>query len=216
MQVAAFFDMDKTLLHCNTGRLWIDYLRRRGELSRMKMLQGLTWLLRYRFALLDFDEISRRLAAEMAGESEGELADKCAQFVADKVLPEVAPLGRERIAHHRAQGHLCVMLSSSSPYVTEPLARELSLDHVLCTRLEVEAGKFTGRVLPPVCFGAGKVHWAEQFADAQKIDLGASWFYTDSYSDLPMLRRVGRQVVINPDPRLRRFARRAGWVVEQW
>ena len=84
------------------------------------------------------------------------------------------------------------------------------------TQIEVQGGKFTGRIHAPVCYGTGKVHWAEQFAAEKQIDLSQSWFYTDSYSDLPMLRRVGRRVVINPDPRLRRYARRAGWTVEEW
>ena len=47
-------------------------------------------------------------------------------------------------------------------------------------------------------------------------DLGASWFYTDSYTDLPMLERVAHRVAVNPDPRLRRTARSRGWPVEDW
>jgi phosphoserine phosphatase len=82
--------------------------------------------------------------------------------------------------------------------------------------LAVADGRFTGRVLEPVCYGLGKVHWAERLAERAAIDLDGSYFYTDSYSDLPMLQRVGHRVVVNPDPRLRRFARKAGWTVEAW
>ena len=66
------------------------------------------------------------------------------------------------------------------------------------------------------CYGPGKVHWAERFAAEHDIDLGASWFYTDSYSDLPMLERVGVARVVNPDTRLKRHAQRVGWPVEDW
>src|SRR5262245_44437348 len=156
--------MDKTLLRCNSGRLWIAYLRRRGEMTRLEMIRALGWLVQYKFAVLDFDGVTRRVAAGMAGDDEAELAEKCRRWVAEEVLREVVPSARERIARHQAQGHLCLILSSSSPYVTEPLADELGLDGVLCTRLEVEGGKFTGRVQMPVCYGNGKVHWAEQFA----------------------------------------------------
>jgi HAD superfamily hydrolase (TIGR01490 family) len=128
----------------------------------------------------------------------------------------VAPRGRERLAFHRDKGHVVAILSSSTPYVTEPLARHLGIDHVLCTRLDIAGGRFAGTHVKPACYGPGKVHWAERFAREHQIDLDKSFFYTDSYSDLPMLERVGERVVVNPDPRLARHAKRAGWTVEEW
>jgi HAD superfamily hydrolase (TIGR01490 family) len=216
VRTAAFFDMDNTLLRCNSGRRWIGYLRRRGEMTRTEMMRALSWLARYKFTLLDFENVTKRVVAGMAGGDEAELAEKCRLWVHAEILSEVHATARERIAGHRKDGHLCVMLSSSPPYVTEPVAEALGLDGVLCTRLEVEGGKFTGRIRPPACYGTGKVHWAEQFAAQEQVDLTSSWFYTDSYSDLPMLKRVGQRVVVNPDPRLRRYARRARWTIEQW
>ena len=87
----------------------------------------------------------------------------------------------------------------------------------MCTRFEVHAdGNFAGRHVAPACYGRGKVHWAERFAAEHGVDLDGSWFYTDSYSDLPMLERVGVRKVINPDTRLLRHARRAGWDIQNW
>ena len=60
------------------------------------------------------------------------------------------------------------------------------------------------------------MHWAEDLVARKQIDLSKSWFYTDSYTDMPMLERVGNQVVVNPDPRLRRIAKRRGWPVQDW
>ena len=109
-----------------------------------------------------------------------------------------------------------MLLTSATPYVAEPLAAELAIPHVLCTRLAVENGRFSGSLLPPTCYGVGKVHHAERFAEAHGIDLAQSSFYTDSYSDLPMLQRVGRPVAVNPDRRLSRYARRQGWPIRSW
>jgi phosphoserine phosphatase len=67
-----------------------------------------------------------------------------------------------------------------------------------------------------MCYGAGKVHWAEEFARAHDVDLAKSFFYTDSYTDLPMLERVGVARVVNPDTRLKRHAKRVGWHVDEW
>ena len=84
---------------------------------------------------------------------------------------------------------------------------------MLVTQLVVRDGRFTGEAVRPVCYGAGKIYWAERFAERQDIDLGRSYFYTDSITDLPVLERVGEPRVINPDPLLRRAAVRRGWPV---
>jgi phosphoserine phosphatase len=86
----------------------------------------------------------------------------------------------------------------------------------VCTYLEAEDGRLTGRIVPPVCYGPGKVVWAERFAAEHRVDLSASYFYTDSITDLPLLEQVGHPVAVNPDPRLRRLARRQGWPVEMF
>ena len=82
--------------------------------------------------------------------------------------------------------------------------------------MNVSDGKFDGTHQRPACYGPGKVHWAEAFAAANDVDLARSFFYTDSYTDLPMLERVGKPVVVNPDPRLLRTARRRGWPILDW
>src|SRR5215475_6350161 len=83
----------------------------------------------------------------------------------------------------------------------------------LVTQLVVREGRFTGEVIEPVCYGRGKVYWAERFAAEHGVELPRSYFYTDSITDLPVLDRVGHPRVVNPDPRLRRLAQRRGWQV---
>jgi putative phosphoserine phosphatase / 1-acylglycerol-3-phosphate O-acyltransferase len=79
----------------------------------------------------------------------------------------------------------------------------------------VRDGRFTGEAVRPVCYGDGKMYWAERFAAAEGLELDQSYFYTDSITDLPVLERVGEPRVVNPDPRLRRLALRRGWPVLQ-
>jgi HAD superfamily hydrolase (TIGR01490 family) len=215
-RVGAFFDLDRTLVACNTGRLFLKDLRNRGEISLGRALRALGWLARYHFSLLDVDAMADKIMGGMRGWSEQDFETRCQRWVEDQVLPLLLPAGLRKIEEHRRQGHLLAILSTSPSYVTRPIARTLGMDEVLSTQLEVEGGLFTGRVIAPACFGPGKVHWAEQLGRTHKIDLGRSWFYTDSFTDVPMLERVGHQVVVNPDPRLRRAARQRGWPVENW
>jgi HAD superfamily hydrolase (TIGR01490 family) len=216
MKPAAFFDMDRTLVRVNSGSLWIRWLRARGEISRYRQLRALGWIAQYKLAILDMEVVITRVIATMKGDDEGEMRRKCLEFAQKQVLPEVAPKALMALEHHRKEGHAVAILSSSTPYVTEPLAEHLGIEHVICTRLGIAGGKFDGTHIRPACYGAGKVHWAEEFARKNEVDLARSFFYTDSYSDLPMLERVGVARVVNPDTRLKRHAQRVGWPVEDW
>jgi HAD superfamily hydrolase (TIGR01490 family) len=152
----------------------------------------------------------------MAGKLERDFAERCRGWVEKDVLPLVVPGARGRIEKHRAEGHVLAILSTSPCYVTEPIAEKLGIEEVISTRFEVTGGQFTGRLIGPACVGKGKVHWAEDLVARRQVDLAQSWFYTDSYTDMPMLERVGNRVVVNPDPRLRRTAKRRGWPVQDW
>jgi HAD superfamily hydrolase (TIGR01490 family) len=215
-QVGAFFDVDRTLVACNTGRLFLRDLRRRGEISFLRAMRAMGWMVKYHLSLMDLDGLAAMLIAQMRGQSEQDFAEHCRRWVEDDVLPRLLPSALRKIERHRKEGHLLAILSSSPSYITRPIAETLGLDEVLSTQFEVEGGQFTGKLLGPACYGKGKVHWAEDLVARKSVDLGSSYFYTDSYSDLPMLERVGHGVVVNPDPRLKREAKRRGWPVENW
>jgi HAD superfamily hydrolase (TIGR01490 family) len=213
---AAFFDMDRTLLRCNSGSLYIRWLRERGEISLYETARSMAWIAQYKLSLLDMEAVVAKVTASMRGQSEEELAEKCREFFDAWVQSQVAPKAVEAIAHHRERGDVVAILSTSTPYVVEPLARHLGIAHAICTRINVSDGRFDGTHVRPACYGPGKVHWAEAFARDHGVDLERSFFYADSYSDRPMLERVGMARVINPDLRLRRYAKRVGWHVDEW
>ncbi|MDB4981473.1 MAG: Phosphoserine phosphatase [Myxococcales bacterium] len=215
-RIAAFFDVDRTLVSCNTARLFLRDLRRRGEISFLRALRALGWMAKYHLSLIDLQIIAAKIAEQMRGKSESEFAERCKRWVEDDVLPLVTPGALRQLERHRSEGHVLAVLSSSPTYVTRPLAQTLGIDEVLSTTFEVDDGAFTGRLVGPACVGPGKIHWAESLRDRHDIDFAQSWFYTDSYTDVPMLERVGNAVVVNPDPRLRMAAKKRGWPVQDW
>jgi len=213
---AAFFDLDRTVVACNTGRLLIGELRRRGEMPWLRTMRMMTWLARYYFGLIDVHAVANIAAADLEGQAADPLVERFGLWAEETVLPLLLPLARRRVEEHRQKGHYLALLTTAPTFIAGPVARALGCDEVISTQLEVVDGLFTGRVVPPPCFGAGKVTLAEVVAEREQLSLAESWFYTDSFSDLPMLERVGHQVVVNPDPRLRRAAQRRGWAVETW
>lgn len=215
-EVAAFFDVDHTLIDVNSGRKWLEYLWREGQISIPNALRSIKWLVQYRMSMLDYEDVTRRVTNLYAGSSVHDLQEEVNRWFQAEITPTITRQARERIEEHRRQGHVLVMLTSGTRFSTEPLRRALDIPHLLCTQVDEADGTLTGTYTAPACYGQGKVHWAEEFAKRHDVDLGQSFFYSDSYSDLPMLERVGRPRVVNPDPRLKRRAISKGWGYEIW
>jgi HAD superfamily hydrolase (TIGR01490 family) len=194
----------------------VKYLRRNDQMTLPQLLQSIAWLVQYRFGLLDFDAMTRKLVVRYRGAVVDDLREEVRRWYATDVRPFIATQARERVARHREDGHEVVLLTSATRFLSVPLAEDLEIPHILCTEVAEEEGRLTGRIIPPPCYGDGKVVHAERFAREHDVDLDRSFFYTDSYTDLPMLERVGEPRVVNPDPRLRRFAVARGWGFETW
>jgi HAD superfamily hydrolase (TIGR01490 family) len=213
---AALFDVDRTLVTVNTARLYVRWQMQKRKASLYDYARVSRALLQYAFGTLEPEHAARHAFETVRGESEAALRAECLGWYGRVVRPHISGHGRREVARRRDEGHLCAILSASTPYLTEPLAEELGIDHVLCTRLEVSDGMFTGGWEAPLCYGVGKVERARHWAATHGIDLSSSSFYTDSISDLPMLEAVGMPRVVNPDPRLRLVAARRGYPVETW
>ncbi|HIA02196.1 MAG TPA: HAD family hydrolase [Myxococcales bacterium] len=211
--VAAFFDMDRTVVLCNTGRVYVQDMRSRGEIGFMQMLRLSTILFRYKLSMIDMNRVMVHAANALEGQTEDFLEGRCEKIFDERVRQTVSSAAVEAIEGHRRLGHKVVLLSASTNYMVAPLCKLLNMDDFISTRLETAEGKFTGDYVQPMCYGKGKIHWAREYADEHLIDLPNSYFYTDSYSDLPMLMEVGNKRVVNPDPRLRLHATIKRWPV---
>jgi HAD superfamily hydrolase (TIGR01490 family) len=213
--IAALFDMDLTLLDRSSGMLYVRYQLRNGRMRRRDAARAMWWGLLSRIGLLDMHNLIPRMIVGLTGDSVEEARTASNQWFADDVAPHIAQRGRQRVEEHRAEGHVVAIVSGSTQFAVGPMAEHLGIPgQYVCTRLESRDGRLTGQVVPPVCYGPGKVVWAERFADEHGVDLSASYFYTDSITDLPLLERVAHPVAVNPDPRLRRLAQTRGWPVE--
>lgn len=215
-KTAAFFDLDLTLLSVNSGVLWVKRDWRNGRLNAWQLVQAIFYIFGYKLGVIDMERAMTKALETIKGLDEDKIRGWTAEWYEEEIKPHVAPGGWSMVEWHRKRGHLLVLLTSSSPYESELARQQLGLDHSISTRYEVRDGRFTGEVVPPICFGEGKVTLAESFAEERGVDLGASFFYSDSITDLPMLERVGYPRVVGPDLRLRREASRRGWPVLDW
>lgn len=213
----AFFDLDKTLLSKNSGSLWLRHEVRQGRVSAWQAARAAAWLVRYSLGFVNLEPGLRIAIEYLSGVQEDELRRRVHAWYDREVRALYRPGGHAALERHRAQGHRLVLLTSASNYVSERVLDELGLDDFLCNRFEVdEDGRYTGRSRGELCYGAGKLTYAERYATEAGLTLADCTFYTDSMADLPVLEAVGYPVCVNPDPRLKRLAMARGWPVEDW
>lgn len=153
-----------------------------------------------------------RVARELIAGVPARTLERMSPEVLAAILPRVYPQMLDEVYAHQDAGRPTFIVSAAGNGVVEPLAAVLGMSGGIGTRYEIgDDDAFTGRFDGPFVYGKGKVEAMREFADEHGIDLAASYAYSDSQSDLPMLRAVGNPVVVNPDPGLAKIAREEGW-----
>lgn len=216
---AAYFDLDKTVLATSTTLAMGDPMRRSGLISTTALARGVVAQLPY--LLIGADEaqgerLMNQLARLSTGVERSRLQEVVAQAMSTAIEPAVYTEALDLIEAHRRAGHDVVIVSGSAEEMVEPIAALVGADRSVASRMEVDGqDRFTGRISRSLLHGA-KVEALEADARAHGIDLSASWAYSDSVSDLPMLQAVGHPVAVNPDRDLRRRAQEEGWPVRDF
>jgi HAD superfamily hydrolase (TIGR01490 family) len=209
--------MDRTLVRRETATLYVRYQHAIGEATRRDLLRALYWVTQYTMGIIDAPDVAARALKPLAGTPEVVLSARLDDWFRRYVESHVCDLGRRAVEEHRRRGDLLAIVTGASPYAARPLARRLGIPHVVASELEVdERGIFTGRFVEPLCYGDGKIVRAKRLAEEHGFVLEESTFYSDSYTDLPLLEAVAEPIIVNPDPRLERVAKKRGWRIEAW
>lgn len=213
-RAAAFFDLDKTLMAGSSGMQFARIAAKQGVVSR-RLLVSWGWEhLRYRLRGTTDERTAEvlKVARELIRGLPSKTIDRMGPEVMAAILPRVFPQMLEEVYAHQDAGRPTFIVSAAGNGVVEQLAHVLGMDGGIGTRYEVDGeGNYTGRLDGPFVYGDGKVTAMEEFADRHEIELAESYAYSDSLSDLPMLRAVGNPVAVNPDPPLTAIAREEGW-----
>ena len=211
---AAFFDLDKTLMAGSSGMQFARVATRHGVVGRRQLASWAVEHLRYRLRGTTDERTNEvlRAARELIAGIPVRSVERMNPEVMAAILPRIYPQMLDEVYAHQDAGRATFIVSAAGNGVVEPLAAVLGMDGGIGTSYEIgEEGTFTGRLGGPFVYGPGKVEAMEAFAAEHGIDLAESFAYSDSLSDLPMLRAVGHPVVVNPDPPLAELAREEGW-----
>jgi phosphatidylinositol alpha 1,6-mannosyltransferase len=217
-RAAAFFDVDRTVVRGSCFLALARPARRAGLISARSLARAAlhqVWFSARGYSDRRLARSARRAAAVLAGIEVADVRRVGRRALATHVVPRVHPAARRAIEAHRRAGDLVFLVSAAPEELVGELAALLEVDGFAGTRAEAARGRYTGSLLR-VCHGEGKAQAVQELARSHGIDLGRSAAYSDSASDIGMLRLVGRPVCVNPDARLRAEARRQRWEVRRF
>ncbi|OZM73399.1 inhibition of morphological differentiation protein [Amycolatopsis antarctica] len=213
--VAAFFDLDKTIIASSSALAFSKPLLRQGLINRRAALKSAYAQLVFSLSGADAGKTERmraQISALCAGWDVAQVRSIVTETLHDVVEPLIYAEAAELIAEHKANGHDVVILSATGDEVVTPIAEMLGATLSVGTRMQIVDGRYSGEV-DFYCYGENKARAAERLAAGRGYDLTQCHAYTDSSTDVPLLEVVGRPHVVNPDRALRRIAGERDWPV---
>jgi HAD superfamily hydrolase (TIGR01490 family) len=214
-KVAAFFDLDKTVIAKSSTLAFSRPFFQGGLINRRAVLKSAYAQFVFASSGVDADQVERmraHLTTLCRGWDVQQVRAIVEETLHDIVDPLVYAEAAELVVEHKGNGHDVVVISASGEEIVAPIGQMIGATHSVGTSMEVIDGRYTGEI-DFYCFGENKATAIKQLASEHGYDLDTCYAYSDSITDLPMLAVVGHPTVVNPDRALRAVAAERGWPV---
>ena len=212
-QVGAFFDLDGTLVAGYTAATFYGDRLRKGQVSAAEFVRTVVTAVDGELLGGDPTRVADVAFAALRGISEETFSDLGEQLFLQKIAGTIRAEARALVRAHQRMGHTVAVASAATSYQIAPVARDLGIEHLVCTQLEVEDGVLTGQPVGAMLWGRHKAAGVRAFAREHSVSLGESHAYGNGYEDVAFLSSVGYPVALNPHRGLRAAAERLGWTV---
>ncbi|MET0251191.1 MAG: HAD-IB family hydrolase [Novosphingobium sp.] len=211
--VIAAFDFDGTLLGGLSGAMLMQERFRRKDVKRAEITDQISSTFKMMTKKMEGHELVTRSFMHWAGKTKEEMEDLAEHLFETKIQDSIFPEMREIMAAHRAAGHTIVVATAATRYQVERMVKELGVDHLLCTEVEIVDGKLTGRLVGESLFGAGKAEALKRFISEHGGHFDDTHFYADGSEEIGLMETVGHPHPVNAGRQLGEAAKKNGWPV---
>ncbi len=208
----AIFDLDNTLISDDSDYLWGQFLVDQGIVNKEQYEEANAKFYEdYKQGKLDITEFLHFSLAPLANNDPEQLYSWRSQFIEEIIKPIQLKPAIRLVNKHRFRGDTVMIITATNRFVTEPIAKLFGIDILLATTPEFINGRYTGNFEGVPCFQEGKVHLLNQWLEGSEETMENSFFYSDSYNDLSLLKLVTNPIAVDPDDKLRSHAIENNW-----
>lgn len=214
MKKSAIFDLDHTLLKGSSTSYFGKHLFFRGKINPIYIIRLIFWSIEFKMGILDLRKVIENNVQNLLTDISEDFYLNESKITFEKYLKKnIYAETYSKMLEHKKNGYIIILASSTLYYLAQQVGLFLDVDHIIGFRMEYKNGRTTGKAIEPMPYGEGKKHWVIELCEKEKIDLSASYFYSDSDIDLPLLEAVGHPVATNPNKRLVKIARERNWQI---
>ncbi len=211
----ALFDLDHTLLNTDSDYSWGEFLVNQGLVDPVRHRQmNDQFYADYKAGQLDPIAYNEFVFEFLTQHEPDYLTELHELFMQKIIRPQMRPAGFKAIAQHQAAGHELVGITATSDFITAPIFREFGITEIIATNAEMQAGRYTGKVINTACYQQGKLIRLEQWLAGREVS--ESWAYSDSINDRFLLEYADHAIAVSPDERLAQLAQQQNWAFEDW
>ena len=212
-RIAAFFDLDKTIIATSSAAAFSRPFYAGGLISRASAIRSAYAHFLFMLGGANADQ-TERMRAQLSDLVTGWPVEQVTAIVSDTLHQYIDPYvyaeALELIEMHRSKGHHIVIVSASGAELVTPIAAMLVADDSIATKMQIVDGKYTGQI-DFYAYGPNKASSIEELAAARGYHLDQCYAYSDSITDAPMLSVVGHGFTVNGDRALRKLGQEQGW-----
>ena len=210
MKKLVIFDLDNTLLNGDSDRNWGEFLSEKRIVNDDYLLRSEQFYNNYYEGSLDIDGFLDFCLEPLKNNEMDLLLELRVEFIERKIKPIVLPAALTRV-QEEMQDNMVIIATATNDFVTKPIADLFGVENLISTEFEIADGKFTGQVLGSPCFREGKLQKVTDWINLNRYALTESRFYSDSFNDLPLLKKVREAIVVDGDEKLLKEAKKNGW-----
>lgn len=212
--IAAIFDVDGTLLGGASMEVrFLQYLWRYRELRIGDLTRLAAGIFR---TAAQGHSVLRANKAYLQNKPLDHFRRLAQDCFAQHIRPHLLPKAIARVRWHQQQGHRVVLVSGTLDLLLEPLQQYLNACSRIGTKIETKGNALLGKIDGEHPYAKAKVSTLLALNQFRNFDLEKSFAYGNHFTDRYLLGLVGHPVATNPDHRLRSFAAKQGWTIEEF
>ena len=210
----AIFDLDNTLIGGDSDHLWGEFLvdQKLVDPEAFKEVND-AFYNDYKSGNLNITAYLEFALSPLSKFSSDTLQKLHSQFMSEKITPIWLPKAQALIEKHRQAGDILLVITATNRFITAPIVKKLGIPNLLASEAEIVNGLYTGKTVDTPCFQEGKITRLETWLENNKLSPELTYFYSDSFNDVPLLERVEHPIAVDPDQTLQSIAKERDWPI---